>query len=497
MKNALISVTNKSLINNLLKTLSKLEYQFFASRGTVKHINSLGYKAKLIEDYTGFPEILGGRVKTLHPKIYGGILAKRNNNEHLEEISKQDIELIDLVCVDLYPFKEVLKNTSNYDVLLENIDIGGVSLIRASAKANIPVLTEASDYEKVISELEETGKVSDELNKYLVFKAFYNTSIYDQNIFKYFHQFINPSLKYGENPHQKASYFNEDKIIKSIVKGSISYNNILDLSVSSELCFALEKYYKFVVVIVKHGSPAGVGVSNTSIDEAFYKAWDTDSISNFGGVMCANIEINNSFFANLKNKFIEVIAAPKFNTDVLEHVKNRKKLKLVELDNNIIFDTKDEFKTALGVNLFQEKDKWWNFDISNFKQASVNDPYNISGLELAWSVVSSAKSNSVVISSGNTILGIGSGSVSRLDASIIALTKAQNLIKTDDLQIDNVIVASDAFFPFSDSIELINKELNVKCVIQPGGSIRDDELIHYCNNNNIAMLFTNTRHFKH
>lgn len=496
MKNALISVSNKKQIEKLALVLNKLEYKIFASRGTNKYLKDLGICTISIEDYTGFPEILGGRVKTLHPKIFGGILAKRDSEEQLEEVKKHNIHLFDFVCVDLYHFNEFRKQTNDMNILLDHIDIGGVSLIRASAKARIPILVDAKDYSIAINDLEALSKISDETLNYLTYKAFIYVSKYDEEIAHYFKSFTKDNLKYGENPHQKATYLKNENVLKKIHKGELSYNNILDLAQAAELCFGL-KFYKYRAIIVKHGSPAGVGVSNLSIDEAFNRAWETDIISNYGGVLVVNTSVDSSFLNNFKNKFIELIAGPNFEASFLNSLETRKKLKVIELEADLVLNSRTEKRELLGISLFQEKDLWWNFNKSDFTFVTDNKNIIIEGLELAWSVVSVAKSNSVVISCKDIVLGIGSGAVSRLDASIIALTKAKELINRLKLDISEVIVSSDAFFPFPDSIELISKEFKVACVIQPGGSIRDEELIKYCKQNFIPMIFTKTRHFKH
>jgi len=490
MKNVLISVSNKTLIDDLLKILDELNYNIYASSGTALYIKEKLYKVNLIEDYIDFPHILDGRVKTLHPKIYGGILNDKNNLKHIEELKKFNIKSFSLVCIDLYPFKKaVLSNDHNQ--IIENIDIGGVSLIRACAKASVPVLIEDEDYKLIINELKKG--ISKDIINYLNTKAMYHVYKYDEEIFYYFLQNSKLNLRYGENPHQKAYALLNKNI--NVIKGELSYNNILDLASSTELCSALEKYYKYVAVIVKHTSPSGVGVSNISIDDAFNKAWNLDTISNFGGIVSLN-SISENFIDNLKNKFIELIASKDFSNNFIEKAKKRTKLKLVKYKNSL--NESFEVKNILNSTLVQEYNSWWDFNINDFNLVSSKKVDNYKGIELAWSIVSIAKSNAIVICNGDNILGIGSGSVSRIDASILALSRAKQYINNSiNLDLNNIIVASDGFFPFYDSIDLINKELKISTIIQPGGSIRDKDILDYCVKHDIALLYTNTRNFKH
>jgi len=491
MKNILISVTNKALLDNLLISLNELNCNIYASSGTGNYIKNKGYKVNFIEDYIDFPHILDGRVKTLHPKIYGGILNDKNNSKHNEELLKHKIVNFDLILVDLYPFKEALKS-KDHKIINENIDIGGVTLIRAAVKGHIPIVIEEEDYTLILKELK--NGISQETINYLKCKALYHVYKYDEEILYYFLQNSNFKLRYGENPNQKAYTFLDSNI--KILKGELSYNNILDLSASSELCSVLEKYYKHVAVIVKHTSPSGVGVSDISIDDAFNKAWDLDSLSNFGGILAVS-SISTSLINNFKNKFIELISAKSISSEFIVQASSRTKLKIVEYKNTLDtdFEVKKVFKNS---TLFQDYNKWWDFSIEDFKTVTNKKPTHYEGLSLAWSIASLAKSNAVVISDGAKVLGIGSGSVSRLDAAILALSRAKQFINNKkNLTLNNIIVASDGFFPFYDSIDLINKELKINTIIQPGGSIRDEDLLDYCNKYDISMLFTSIRTFKH
>ncbi len=507
-KKALMSVTNKELIKDLSLELNKIGVEIYCTRGTATYLKGLGVSAKAIEDYTGFPEILDGRVKTLHPKIFGGILAKKDQKDHLDQLKQHEIALFDLVCVDLYPVLKVISEGADLKKVTENTDIGGISLIRAAAKAfnYVAVVVEPEDYKKVLKELKNTGGISYDTRKELAANAFRHSSNYDSAIYNYLSQGQTP-LRYGENPHQTASYSKiagQDSFIQRALKGEISYNNILDLDGAVELCFGLKHSgYKYVSVIVKHGSPCGIGVSNVSNEEAFLRAWDCDPTSSYGGVLAFSSEPEIKLLEALKGKFVEVLAAPNYSSEFLAKAEDRKKLKIVQLKEDAILNANSLYRSAAGGMLKQERDPWWK-DVegkdfkNNFKTVSKRVPTDdeYSAMKLAWATAAATKSNSVIIATKDEILGIGGGCVSRIDATNMAIEKAKVRLATRTGKATVVVMSSDGFFPFSDSIESALK-IGLNAVIEPGGSIRDEDVIASCDKNGVALVFTGKRHFKH
>ena len=506
-KNALISVTNKELVKDLSIQLNSMGVGIYCTRGTASYLQEQGIKAKLIEEYTGFPEILDGRVKTLHPKIFGGILAKKDQEDHMVQLKQHGIVPFDLVCVDLYPVLKVISEGADLEKVIENTDIGGICLIRASAKAfnYVAVVVDPEDYKNVLTELQKTGGICYDTRKTLAANAFRHSSNYDAAIYNYLSQSPMP-LRYGENPHQTASYSvvpGENSFIEKVIKGEISYNNILDLDGSVELCFGL-KYagYKYVSVIVKHGSPCGVGVSSVSNEDAFLKAWDCDPLSSYGGVLVFGSEPDIKLLETLKGKFVEVLAAPNYSNDFLTKAEDRKKLKIVQLKTDSILNANSLYRSAAGGMLRQERDTWWkdlewnNFK-DNFKTVSQRVPTEdeYSAMKLAWATTAATKSNAVIIATKDEILGIGGGCVSRIDATNMAIEKAKVRLAARTGK-TNVVMSSDGFFPFSDSIESALK-VGLNAVIEPGGSIRDEDVVACCDKNSVALVFTGKRHFRH
>ncbi|MDD3663196.1 MAG: bifunctional phosphoribosylaminoimidazolecarboxamide formyltransferase/IMP cyclohydrolase [Candidatus Pacebacteria bacterium] len=514
-KRALISVTDKELIKDFAKNLDKLGFEIYATKGTTKFLKDIGISSKTVEEYTNFPEILGGRVKTLNPKIFGGILCDRDKKDHLNQLKEHQILEFNLVCVDLYPVKKVIEEGANLDTVIENIDIGGISLIRASAKAfkDVTILIDPNDFSTVINEIKENGDTLLETRKRLATKAFKLSSSYDQIIFNYL-EGKNPNkldnascncsseylkleklkvLRYGENPHQKALYFdNNSSFIKEVLKGDISYNNILDLDGAANLCFGLSKIYKYVSIIVKHGSPSGVGISEKSIVDAFEKAWEVDPLSSFGGVLVCNEELDEEILSVMKGKFIELIVAPSFTLKFLENSESRKKLKILTIDKDKVLCLEKIYRSSCGGILEQTSDAWW--EDSEFKILSKRKPTKeeLAAAKLAWSVVAVTKSNAIVIGTKDRILGIGGGCVSRVDAANMAARKAKEF----GIKNEVIAMASDAFLPFADSLHEALK-VGASVIIEPGGSIRDNEIIEECDKNNLVLIFTNKRHFRH
>ncbi|MFH1223436.1 MAG: bifunctional phosphoribosylaminoimidazolecarboxamide formyltransferase/IMP cyclohydrolase [Pseudomonadota bacterium] len=516
IKKALISVTNKDMIADFAVELNKLGIEIYSTRGTSAYLKNLGINAVEIEKYTGFPEILDGRVKTLHPKIFGGILAKRELKTHQDELAQHKITTFDLVCVDLYHVTKYISEGADTDAVMEHTDIGGISLIRSAAKAfkDVTILTDPNDFKTVLNEIKKTGGTSLETRKKLAAKAFNHSSDYDNAISNYLAgaqastRDINSgghgiSLRYGENPHQTAKFFGEKTYIKDILKGEISYNNILDLEGSADLCFGLKAMgYKYVAVIVKHGSPCGVGISEKNISDAFTRAWDCDPLSSYGGVLVINSQADSELLAAMKGKFVEVLAVGSYSKDFIEGSAERKKLKMLSINEAEILFTRNMQRTACGGTLEQSRDVWWD----DFKDAEKNfshvskRKYNsdeFAAMKFCWAVTAITKSNAIIIGTKDRILGIGGGSVSRIDATNMAIEKAHAQIKTLGGKVDEpIIMSSDGFFPFADSIHMA-KQLGITAIIEPGGSMRDEEVLSACNENNIAVVFTGKRHFRH
>ncbi|MEI6080347.1 MAG: bifunctional phosphoribosylaminoimidazolecarboxamide formyltransferase/IMP cyclohydrolase [bacterium] len=503
VKRALISATDKNLIKDFALGLNKLGVEIYSTRGTASFLKGLGVDAFLIENYTGFPEILGGRVKTLHPKIFGGILAKRDVAEHGQQLREHEITTFDMVCVDLYPVVKVISEGGDIENVVEHIDIGGISLIRASAKSfkDVAVLVDPSDFAPILSEMKSTGGLSYETRKKLAGKAFRHSSAYDKAICEYLTGSVQ-SLRYGENPHQNAKYLSDGSYIKEVVRGEASYNNILDLDGAIELCFGLKSLgYKYSSVIVKHGSPCGVGVSTQSTTDAFNKAWDCDPISSYGGVLVLSEAPDMDILESMKGKFVEVISAPSYSKEFLENSASRKKLKVLLLDETkILSKHRDLYRSACGGVLTQNRDTWWNDfkedGIPAFKTVSKRSPSKdeLEAMRLSWSVCAITKSNAIIVAEPNKILGIGGGCVSRIDATNMAIGKAEKLVDSNAKKA--LVLASDGFLPFADSVASALK-LGVTAIIEPGGSIRDEEVINACNEAGIALVFTGKRHFRH
>ena len=498
-KKALISATNKELIKDFALGLNKFGVEIYSTKGTCTFLKGIGINAKSVEEYINFPEILDGRVKTLHPKIFGAILSKRTEAHRLQA-SEHNMHEFDIVCVDLYAFNDAVAGGADLDNAVEHIDIGGIALIRASAKSfkDVAILVDPNDFSQVLSEIEQGG-ISFETRKKLAYKAFQHSSAYDNAIASYLGNSRMP-LRYGENPHQKANYLGATSYVDSVLKGEPSYNNLLDLDGSAELCMGLAKMgYKHVAVIVKHGSPCGIGVSEKNVVDAFFKAWDCDPVSSYGGVLVLSTEPDLELLDAMKGKFVEVLCAPKISDTFLSSTESRKKLKILKLNKEAVLNACITKRSACGGILEQEKDAWWNdFDNESiFKTVSKRTPAKdeITAMRLGWASAAGTKSNSIVIASPNRVLGIGGGCVSRIDATNMAVTKAKSVIfETGDK--GPYILASDGFLPFADSINS-SKELGITAVVEPGGSIRDEEVIQACDDSKIALIFTGKRHFRH
>jgi len=529
---ALISVYDKTGITELATHLEIAGYTIIATGNTYKFLKSAGItKLKKIEEITGFPEILDGRVKTLHPAIFGGILSIRGNESHRDDLIKNAINPIDFVVVNLYPFKEMKDKDITFDEKIEFIDIGGVSLLRAAAKnfKDVAVVIDPSFYEGIILFLKNKQKIPVEAKKLYAYEAFKLTAEYDGMIAG----FLNPddggsgidadfyknetnetdirlkkifNLRYGENPHQKASFYGtgggggNDKETSPFEKLSgkdISYNNLLDIDSTLGIIkdFNKNKTGGFFSVIIKHTNPCGAALSNISLKDAFLNARKTDEISSYGGIIGFNKKLDGETAAEIKPFFVEIILAPEYSKEALKILESKKNTIIIRYNENFM-QRKNEtlsFRSASGGILVQEKDDIPD-DTSNFKTVtSVKMPESVfNDLMFAWKIAKHVKSNAIVYAKNGATAGIGAGQMSRIDSAVFAREKMKNAYG----KIKGFVMASDGFFPFKDSVEYAAK-IGVNGIIQPGGSIRDDEVIETANKLNIPMVFTNIRHFKH
>ena len=508
IKKALISVSDKKDLKNLLKVLTKYKIELISSGGTYKEIIKLKFKCLEVSEYTGSPEILDGRVKTLHPKIHAGILSKRNNKSHNRDLKDNNFEKIDLVIVNFYPFEKTLEQTNNHLKIIENIDVGGPTMVRAAAKNynDVAVITSSNQYSELINEIENNnGSTSINFREKMSSEAFSETAYYDAVISNYFSKIINNNfpkkkviygnliekLRYGENPHQEAAIYskNQNLNIKQIHGKQLSYNNYNDIFSALTISKSLPK--NLGTVIVKHANPCGVSINKNSL-KSYELALACDPVSAFGGIVSCNYKINKILAKKLDNIFLEVVIANGFDFEALNILKKKKNLRLIDATNltmkNII-----RFNSSNDSILIQSEDIK-KFDIKNFKIVSKKKPTKsqLKSLIFAFNVCRYVKSNAIVLASQETTVGIGSGQPSRLDSCQIAIDK----MKTFQDSNENVVAASDAFFPFVDGIEKLVQS-GVSAVIQPSGSIKDKEIIKFANQTNTVLVFSKTRHFRH
>ena len=512
VKNALISVSNKENLVSLLKTLKKFNINIISSGGTYASIKKLGYQCTELSRYTGFKEMLDGRVKTLHPKIHAGILHDRQNKKHKSEMSKQNFPAIDLIVVNFYPFQKIVLNSKNPKQIIENIDIGGPTMVRAAAKNfnNVTIITNKDDYEALIKELENLkGKTSLKFREFMSSKAFGLTAYYDAMIANWFNKKLKiefperktifgrklQKLRYGENPHQQSSiYVNDynDKHLKfdQIHGRELSYNNYNDMFASLEILNSLKK--NSGTVIIKHANPCGVSENKVPLI-SFKNAYASDPISAFGGVVACNYKISKKTALEISKNFLEVILAKGFEKDALSILKKKKNLRIIDISN---FNLKNlsSIKTFDGSFLLQSKDNIV-LDKKKLKCVTKLKPKKkeLAEIEFAFNICKYVKSNAIVICNNFSTIGVGAGQPSRLDSCKIAVQKAKQFQFS---KIKNSIAASDAFFPFADGINALIKA-GVKTIVQPGGSIRDQEVINAANKAKIKMIFTGIRHFNH
>ncbi len=510
MKRALISVFNKEGIVDFAKGLIDLGYEIISTGGTFKLLKEANLNIIEVEDVTKFPEILGGRVKTLNPLIHGGILYRRDKEEDVETIKSMDIGAIDLVVNNLYPFEETIKKDGvSEEEVIENIDIGGPSMIRAAAKnfRYVTTVIDPEDYPMVLEELRRDGETSLETRRHLARKVFNYTAYYDSLISKYFNQLEDvkfpeyltlafkegKSLRYGENPHQEGAFYKEVTGLEGSLAGAdqlhgkeLSFNNINDANGALE---ALKMFKDPTIVAVKHANPCGIA-SGKNLVEAYGKAYACDPVSIFGGIIAANREVDKDLAEKISEIFIELVMAPSFTEEALEILTRKKNIRLLRIDNILYNDYKDlDMKKVLGGFLVQDRDTILFKDGIETVTSRKATGEELEDMEFAWACAKSVKSNGVVLVKDRATIGIGLGEVNRVWA-------VENAVERAGEKARGAVLASDGFFPFKDSIEVLAKA-GVEAVIQPGGSIRDKEVIEECNKNNMAMVFTNIRHFKH
>ena len=499
---ALISVYYKEGLADIVRVLHELDVKIYSTGGTFNFINELGIPAEKVEDLTTYPSILGGRVKTLHPSVFGGILARRENSDDLKQLSKYKIPEIDLVIVDLYPFEETVKSVDDEEEIIEKIDIGGISLIRAAAKNynDVLIVSGREQYPDLLNILnEKKGFTTLAERRHYAAKAFQTSSHYDTAIFKYFNRIsvipafresINLSnpLRYGENPHQKGIFYGDPGQIFGKLHGKeISYNNLLDLDAAVNL---IDEFTATTYVIIKHNNACGVASRKNPAD-AWKDALACDPVSAFGGVIVTNAPVDEVTAAEIDKIFFEIIIAPGFTASALEILKQKK--------NRIILLRKESsrsdygFRSLLNGVLWQERD---NSTESSKEMKPVTKraplPVEIEDLVFANIIVKHSKSNAIVIAKNGQLCASGIGQTSRVDALKQAIEKAHSF----GFDLKGSVLASDAFFPFADSVEIAHKA-GITAIVQPGGSVRDQDSIDYCSSNGMAMVFTGIRHFKH
>ena len=508
IKSALISVSNKSNLKPLLKVLKKNKINLISSGGTFKRIQKLKFKCLEISKFTNFNEILDGRVKTLHPKIYAGILNKRNFKSHQIELKKNNFENIDLVIVNFYPFEKNLMQTKNHSKIIENIDIGGPTMVRAAAKNynDVTVITSTDQYSELIDQLKKNkGSTSLEFRKRMSQTAFSETAYYDSLIADYFnreskvsfpqkkiiHGNLIEKLRYGENPHQTSAIYSQTQndVVKKIHGKDLSYNNYNDIFSALTISKSFPK--NTGTVIVKHANPCGVSLAKDKL-KSYKSALACDPISAFGGIISCNFKITETISKEINKIFFEVIIANGFEKNALKILKSKKNLRIID-SSNFSINNKLKFNSFNNSILIQSEDKQI-FSKENFKIVSKKKPTKsqFENLIFALSVCRHVKSNAIVIASAKSTVGIGSGQPSRLDSCKIAIDKMNKFFKSKN----EIVAASDAFFPFVDGIEKLVQS-GVSAVIQPGGSIKDKEIIKFANQTGTVLIFSKTRHFKH
>ena len=510
MKRALVSVSDKTNLVPFVSGLVELGYEIISTGGTKKALEDNGIKTIGISEVTDFPEIMDGRVKTLHPKVHGALLCVRDNPDHVRQIEELGIQYIDLVCVNLYPFKETVQKPGvSHEEIIENIDIGGPSMLRSASKNYkfIPVLCDPSDYDAVVKELRENGETSLTTREYLAAKVFRHTASYDTMIASYLTERTGEKypekftitfdkvqeLRYGENPHQSAAFYKGMNPQYSLANAKqlhgkeLSYNNIQDGNAAIEILKDFEG--QPAVVGLKHMNPCGVGIGKT-IEEAWDKAYEADPVSIFGGIVAFNEPIHASVAEKLSKIFLEIIIAPAFDEDAFEILSKKKNIRLMQLDTSLEVNAKYKVTNVNDGLLVQDIDDH-KITAEDLRCVTNRKPTEeeLEQLLFAWKVVKHVKSNAIVLVKDNMTIGVGAGQMNRVGAAKIAIEQAGEKAKGS-------IMSSDAFFPMPDTVEEAVKA-GVTAIIQPGGSIKDQLSIDVCNEHGIAMVYTGVRHFKH
>lgn len=501
-KQALISVSDKSNLLEFAKFLVDQDYKILSTGGTYKHLQENGIEVTEVKDVTGFPEILDGRVKSLHPAIHGGIMARRSDENHMTTIAEHGINPIDIVIVNLYPFFEKMNTGLSEAEMIEFIDIGGPSMLRSSAKNfyDVTVVTDVNDYEVVMNEIRENGSTTIETRKLCAGKVFNLTSAYDAAISTYllgedFPQFLESSyekvmdLRYGENPHQKAAYY-VDKTKNGAMKDfeylqgkELSFNNIRDMDLAYKV---VSEFEETTCCAVKHSTPCGVAIGENVL-EAYEKAYECDPMSIFGGIIAFNREVDGKTAVELNKIFLEIIIAPSFTEQALEIFKQKKNLRIIKVKNPV--SDKVTYVKVDGGLIVQSTDNQFSTDLKVVTNTQPTDR-QMTDLVFAQKIVKWVKSNAIVVATNGQAYGIGGGQTNRIWAAQQAITRAKEKVEED------LVLASDAFFPFRDVADFA-AENGIKAIIQPGGSIKDQESIDACDERGIPMVFTGMRHFMH
>lgn len=514
---ALISVSDKTGVVEFAKGLVALGWEILSTSGTMKLLKASGVPVTSVSDVTGFPEICDGRVKTLHPKIHGALLARRDIPEHMKELKDNDIDTIDLVCVNLYPFRETIaKPDVTMEDAVEHIDIGGPSMLRSAAKnwESVTVVCNPADYETILSEIKADGNTTRETRLKLSAKAYTHTAEYDMAISTYmraqaglpeklFLEYdLKQELRYGENPHQEAKFFASTvkepfslATAEQLNGKELSYNNIQDANATLNIAREFDEPF---CVGVKHMNPCGSATGKT-IAEAWKKAYEADKTSIFGGIVAANREIDLETAQMLKPIFLEIVMAPSFAPDALELLCTKKNLRVLKVDMSKDNTVRKQYVSMNGGMLVQDRD-------INTKPVSAEQcvteakptAEQLADLEFAWKIVKHVKSNAIVVAKNGMTYGVGAGQMNRIGSAEIALKQAQATLKEEgkDIMTEGLVLASDGFFPFNDCVALA-AEYGIKAIVQPGGSIRDEDSVKLADEKGITMLFTGERHFKH
>lgn len=517
-KRALVSVSDKTGLVEFVKGLQAAGWQIIATGGTQKLLEESGVKTIGISEVTGFPEICDGRVKTLHPKVHGALLARRDEPSHMAALAENGIELIDLVCVNLYPFRQTIaKEGTTMAEAIEKIDIGGPSMLRSAAKNwnDVTVVCDPSDYNRILSEIQAEGNTKKETRLELSAKAYTHTAEYDMCIATYMRKAaglneklfleydLKQGLRYGENPHQDAKFYASMESVpyslasaKQLNGKELSYNNIQDANAALNIVREFGKT-PFCVGL-KHMNPCGAAIGKDGV-EAWKKAYEADTVSIFGGIVATNCEVNKEMAELMKPIFLEIIMAPSFSAEALEVLTTKKNLRLLEVDMSVLASKQMQYVSVNGGLLAQHQDTetlLLNADMCVTEVKPTEE--QMTDLQFAWRIVKHVKSNAIVVAKDGRTYGVGAGQMNRVGSAEIALKQAQASLAAEgkDIHTAHLVMASDGFFPFGDSVESA-AQYGIAAIVQPGGSVRDSESIEAANQHRIPMLFTGMRHFKH